>query len=136
MPLPEPSSSYGLSAEAFVAAPARGDEIVYRLIGRQRPRARDFFSDQAKGRVAPPGTPWIDFIGLSVFHSLDGLLEIADRYPVLIAEMALPPGPSCYLAQSFFPGHYTLWADPELLLASVRTRLRKNSPVTPVLTLP
>ncbi len=102
------------------AIPAEG-QSVYRTIGRSEPREWDFQSDHGKGRPRGPQQDYIDYVGLSVFGTEDAARENAVRFPKLIVRVQLEEGCGFMIARTYadVDEHYTVWGDPEELLARV-----------------
>jgi len=101
----------------------------YRIARTNPPTHRDFLSNQARQREPRPGSPdelrqvWD---GLSVHETEAQSRRQAREFPRLgsyIAEMRIPDQPAGPIRwQRTFsrnPGHYTLWGDPDELLAFV-----------------
>jgi hypothetical protein len=94
---------------------------VYRTIGRSEPRDWDFQSDLRKGRPRAPQQDYVDYVGLSVFGTEDAASENAVRFPKWIARVHLEEGCGFMVARTYadVDEHYTVWGDPEELLARV-----------------
>lgn len=99
--------------------PAQGGEAFYRLLRRQRPELRDFYSARELGRPVPSRTRWVVFVGVSMFASPAGALTVARRHPAVIAQVVLPASRGVDYAKTAGEGHYTIWASPEELVAAV-----------------
>lgn len=119
--LPPGSADYGLPASAFIVAPAR-HQAVFRLLGyRPEPQVRDFQSNLAKDRPRGPDEPYVDYLGVSVFSSETSAVENGIRWPKHVAAVLLPDHEGFSIARTYpeIYGHYTVWGDPERLLANV-----------------
>lgn len=126
MPYPPPADGMGFPEASILALVAEGDEVVYRFLGRAHPRQIDFQSDQERNRPFPPKGWWIDHLGVSTWRSAERASRIAQRFPLHLAELRLPAGPSTYLAETYEPGHLTIWADSEALPRAVTTVYRRK----------
>jgi hypothetical protein len=109
---------------AMSAAPTSGElRTCYRIVRSDPPTVEDFRSAAARGRI-PPDANAEDrrlLAGVSVYRTEAQARRKARQYPALgafIAELALPPQ---LVAERTTPspGHHTLWAPPEALLACV-----------------
>jgi len=102
------------------AIPAAG-WYVYRTIGRSEPRDWDFKSDRDKGRPRAPAQDYVDYVGLSVFRTQQAALDNAVRFPKMVARVYLEEGCGFMIARTLadVEDHYTLWGDPDELLARV-----------------
>jgi hypothetical protein len=98
------------------------DWFVYRTIGRSEPRDRDFKSDRDKGRPRAPEQDYVDYVGLSVFGTEDAARENAVRFPKMVARVHLEAGCGFMIARTLadVDEHYTVWGDPEELMARVQ----------------
>lgn len=83
----------------IAARPAQGD-ILYRVVRIDQPSSEDFRShrEQAHRRPAPEGTPWLLVVGVSMFDTRDGALQIARRRPAWIAELRLAASRGIHVA--------------------------------------
>lgn len=117
-PLPDPAC-FGLPPGTVVATPGEG-EILYRLIGRGRPRPTDFRSNHDKGRPPMPRETALLRCGVSMFDSEMAARSRARRTPVLLAAVTLESERGFSLAKTAGPSHYTVWGDPEVLAACAR----------------
>jgi hypothetical protein len=126
---PPLASDLGLPDEAMVVVPAAG-QSVYRVIGRSSPLARDFESNRDRGRPRFPRQDYIDFVGISVFGSLEAALASAARFPKLVAEVHLNAGAGLTIARTLpdIAEHYSVWGAPEDLLDRVVTVARVDAP--------
>jgi hypothetical protein len=106
-----------LPRDALVVMPAQG-EILYRLLGADEIRERDFLSNRDKGRPCPANLPYIAHCGLSMYEHPDQALIHANRYPLSLAAVYLEAGAGTALAKSFGVGHYTVWASPSRMMSS------------------
>ena len=132
MALPTLASQHGFVEAAVLAVPGSGEETVYRFLSRPTPRPVDFRSDARRDRPVPEDTWWIDYLGISVYGALGRALEIARQYPVHVAELRIPSGTRCYIAETYECGHYTVWASEDLLVGSVSAVYRQESESTEV----
>jgi hypothetical protein len=105
----------------IVAQPAQG-EALYRVVRTDQSRAEDFrcHREQPRRRPVPVGTPWLLVVGVSMFDTREGALQIARRRPTWIAELHIPAGQGVHVAATGSRGHRTVWGDPETLAACVR----------------
>jgi len=98
---------------------AQGGETFHRLLRGRQLELRDFYSARELGRRVPSRTPWVVFVGVSMFDSRKGALTVARRRPAIVAQLALPAGRGINYAKTASEGHYTIWAAAEDLLAAV-----------------
>ncbi|MCA1679951.1 MAG: hypothetical protein LC777_13900 [Actinobacteria bacterium] len=117
--LPDPTR-LRLPRGTIVATSGEG-EVLYRLIGRERPRPADFRSNRDKGRAATPREPAILHCGVSMFDSEEAARSRARRKPAFVAAVTLEAGRGFSLAKTAGPSHYTVWGEPEALAACART---------------
>lgn len=106
--------------EAVAVVAWRGAGIVYRLVRQDPPRRRDFVSTYEKG--APPmdtPDPFVLFAGISVTDD-EGAARSRAVPPTYLAEVHLGEGLGIYVAKTFGPHHYTLWGQPDILMAASR----------------
>ena len=89
--MPPSPSDVGLPEDWIVVAPADG-QVVYRLVGAELLKVRDFQSDQEKQRPRWGDDLEVDHLGLSVFATLDQAQSMARRYPKIVAEVELTTG--------------------------------------------
>jgi hypothetical protein len=120
MALPRPAQEYGLPVGGLAAVPGSG-QVLYRILRDRQPSKDDFRSDEAAGRPRGPSEPWIEHTGISTFDDLVVATALLGRFPVFVAELALPEARACSVAKTGQPHHYTVWGDRKILLASVRT---------------
>jgi hypothetical protein len=127
--LPPLAQAYGLPTATFIVVPAR-NHVVYRTLGGSQGRIRDFQSNREKGRPRAEDEDFADHVGVSVFASEELAAENAVRYPKLIAAVILSEGKGLCLARTYadIEGHYTVWGDPDDLLASVANVSRHDAP--------
>jgi hypothetical protein len=125
MALPEPAGAYDLPDDAHVAFAGDG-QVVYRALRRRDAAKDDFRSDQMANRAKGPTEPWIEHAGVSVYDDPDALVALLARFPVYIAELEVPADASCSVAKTGPPRHFTIWGEPKVLLASIRTVYRQN----------
>jgi len=71
---------------------AQGGETFHRLLRGRQLELRDFYSARELGRRVPSRTPWVVFVGVSMFDSRKGALTVARRRPAIVAQLALPAG--------------------------------------------
>ena|GEM_PF-2333761 len=111
----------GLPAGAVLAVPGDG-EVLYRLLGRDRPRAADFRSNRDKGRPPMAHETALLRCGVSMFANEAAARSRARRAPVFVAAVTLEPGRGFSLAKTAGSGHYTVWGEPEALSACAQAR--------------
>jgi hypothetical protein len=121
--LPPLPRDLGLPARYVLAAPATG-QIVYRIVGRSKLANLDpmyFASNRERGRPRGPQQDYMDWLGISVFGTLDAALDNAVKYPKMIAPIRLRAGNGFMIArtEADIDHHYALWGDPEALLGHV-----------------
>ncbi len=116
---PPPSGEHGLPEDAFIVVPAR-HQIVFRLVGRTASRRRDFESNREKGRPQAPDETYADYLGVSVFSDPELAVANAVRWPKHVARILLPQSEGFSIARTYpqILGHYTIWGDPDSLLAN------------------
>ena len=108
----------GLPSSAVIAIPADG-LTVYRLVRTDPPTIRDF---QPPSRELADRFGWPELLraGLSHFLSPDQS-ERVRRSPVSRIAAVDLKSPGIYIARTGrTPGHVTVWARPEALLAAAR----------------
>ena len=113
-----------------VTAYAADGQYVYRGIGRGHPVERDFYSDRGKERPRAPDQDYMDYVGLSVFGSLEAAESNMVRYPKRIARVLLEDGCGFMIARTYadIDQHYTIWGDPRDLLTRVEAVSRFDEP--------
>lgn len=96
-----------MSDAQIVAQPARDEE--------------DFRShrEQPRRHPVPASTPWLLSIGVSLFDTREGALQIARRRPAWVAELRVTAGRGIHIAATGSHGHRTAWGDPDVLAACV-----------------
>ncbi len=99
----------------MVVVPARG-EVLFRLLGSEEIKERDFLNNVAKGRPPLGSEPFVARLGLSMYEHPDQAVLKARRYPVALAAVTLVAGSGLMLAKTYGVGHYTVWGDPDVLL--------------------
>jgi hypothetical protein len=109
--------------------PARDEQgrwILFHIVERDPLTRDDFLSNEAKGRVPRrPLTPEEQELwrGISAYESWALARRKAGRSPWLgayVAELRIPPESSIRLRRTTSSrGHWTLWGDPDELLACV-----------------
>lgn len=104
----------------IVAQPARG-ELLYRVVRAERPRVDDVRSHRERPhkRPVPEDTPWPLVVGVSMFDTREGALQIARRRPAWVAELRLAAHRGIHVAATGAYGHRTVWGDPQVLAACV-----------------
>jgi hypothetical protein len=109
-----------VSDAQIVAQPAQ-NEVLYRVVRAERPRVGEFCShrEQPRRRPAPASTPWLLLVGVSMFETREGALQIARRRPAWVAELRLVAGRGIHVAVTGSYGHRTVWGDPDVLAACV-----------------
>ena len=125
MTFPFSSDQYAVPGDAHVALAGAG-QVVYRRLAGAMSGPKDFRSDRDRGRPHNDDEPWIEHAGLSVFDSAEGAVDVVLRFPVFVAEFALPADAQCSIAKTGPLGHYTVWGDPEILASSVTKVFRQN----------
>jgi hypothetical protein len=132
MTLPTSADRFDVPAGAHVAVPG-GGQVVYRRLAGAEPGIKDFRSDRDRGRPPAPGEPWIEHAGLSVFDAAEAAVSVVSRFPVFIAELAVPSPaeaelatPPCSIAKTGPAGHFTVWGPPEILAACVSRVFRQR----------
>lgn len=106
------------------AGPPTGElRTCYRIVRGDPPTVEDFRSAAMRGRVPPDAAAEERRLlaGVSVYRTEAQARRKARQYPALgafVAELALPPGIAVERTTPS-PGHHTLWASPEALLACV-----------------
>jgi hypothetical protein len=96
----------------------------YRIVGTNPPGEIDFSSNKAKG-LPPRGPELVDpelHDDISVWDSREGAVRTVRRYPKIgafIAELVIPDDATVRFRQTGDPGHYSIWAEPQDLLALV-----------------
>jgi hypothetical protein len=125
--MPPSPLDVGLPGEWVVVAPADG-QTVYRLVGAEPLKIRDFQSDRDKKRPRWDEDLEVDHLGLSVFATLDQAQSMARRYPKIVAEVELTTGGGIAIARTIpdLIGHYTIWGCPEDLLERVSSVVRQD----------
>ncbi len=95
--------------------------IVYRVVRSSPPTARDFASPAALGRRFRDSRQSDLARGVSVFRTQAQALRHARRYDLgtFIAELRLPAGTAVRRTLRRSVGHHTVFAEAEVLLASV-----------------
>lgn len=76
----------------------------------------------AKDRPRGPDETYADYLGISVFSSEPLAIENAVRWPKHVAAVVLPESERFSIARTYpeIEGHYSVWGDPERLLANVQ----------------
>ena len=120
--LPALARDLGLADDAVAAFPA-SNQVVHRLIGRSDPRERDFESNQARENPRFPKQDFLDYVGLSVYGSLETAKESATQWPKLIARLRLRPGNGFMIARTLvdIDDHYSIWGEVDRLLTCVES---------------
>jgi hypothetical protein len=102
-----------------MAAPA-SDQVLHRITVREAPSVHDFLSNRDKHDPQMPGEYWFIYVGLSMFETSTQAEAIRDRFRQgqHVAAVPLYEDHGLMLARTRrTPGHYTVWGDPEVLLA-------------------
>lgn len=109
-----------VSDAQIVTRPA-GNEVLYRLVRAEHPCVDDFRShrEQLRRRPVPASTPWLLLVGVSMFDTREGALQVARRRPAWVAELRLAAGRGIHLAVTGSYGHRTVWGDPDVLASCV-----------------
>jgi hypothetical protein len=118
-PVP-PAKQVGLDADWLVVVPAAG-QLLFRLVGSGTSRPRDFQSDRDKERPQWPEQSYVDYLGVSMFETVELAEENAVRYPKMIASVRLAADKGFTIARTYvdIEGHYSAWGDPERFRASL-----------------
>lgn len=126
---PREPGAFGLPHYAVAAIPAKGGEEFFRLINEDREPPWSF--ESAATRQKPPFPPGAAVLhtGISVFREQDQALAIANRYPKVVAKVALTDGLGFYIARTRkLDGHFTLWGDPFELEKRAEIVYREDEP--------
>jgi hypothetical protein len=96
----------------------------FRVVKSHPPTREDFLSAAALGRRLRGSNPELRrlFDGISVTDSLQQARQTAADFPRLgrfIATLVIPTGAPVRWEQTLREGHYTIWAEPDLLLRLV-----------------
>lgn len=107
-------------AASILAKPANG-EVLHRLVRGDLPCTADFCShrDRPRRRPVAPGTPWLFVVGVSMFDTHAGALQVARLRPACVAQVRLVADIGIHLASTGSRGHRTVWGDPDLLVDCV-----------------
>ena len=97
---------------------------LYRIVSTNPPTAADFLTDEERGRGSPDDPPELRRLrtGRSVFGTEARARRRARVFPRLgqyIAVLEIPDDSPARIARTLGAGHYTIWAEPEYLLACV-----------------
>ncbi len=97
---------------------------------RPEPRVRDFEPNLAKGRPRGPDETYADYLGISTFASEELAVENAINWPKHVAAVVLADQEGFSIARTYpdIEGHYTVWGDPERLLANVERVAMHHQP--------
>ena len=100
--------------------PASG-QSMWRLLGANGPKLRDFESNRDKGRSRGRQQPYVAHLGLSMFDSLDLAVRNARIFPAHVARVQLAAGHGFSIARTFADtkGHHTVWGEPAELWGHV-----------------
>ncbi len=96
--------------------------MFYRIVLTDPPTLVDFMSNRTKGRPRRAIESVEEWGGLSVYDDEERARETARKFPRLGAHLAVldvPPGAPIRWQQTFGPGHYTLWGEPQDVLNCV-----------------
>ena len=118
MDLVPPPTHFALDPKCVVAAPADG-ETVWRITAAREPALDDFLSLAALGD--PNRGPAILTLGVSVYATQQQAEQIRDRFRrgQHVIGIQLPPNAGIHIARTGkTPGHHTIWATPDRLLAA------------------
>jgi hypothetical protein len=86
----------------------------------------------ASSAAAPPDETYADYLGVSMFETVELATENAVRFPKIVVAVRLMHDFGFSLARTFadIDGHYTVWGDPDSLLSAVTgPPLRYDAPV-------
>lgn len=98
--------------------------VLYRIVLTNPPTVADFLSNGAQG-LQPRGVALRQpelWSGLLMFDTLERSRAQARRFPGLgqyIAAIRIPVDAAITARKTLGEGHYTVWGDPETLLAAV-----------------
>jgi hypothetical protein len=93
---------------------------LYRLLSGEKARRRDFTSSHERGKpVVRWCRNWSLHVGLSMADTIDGAKARASRSG-FIAILAPRTGLGTSVAKTLGPGHFTVWGDPDELVACVQ----------------
>lgn len=127
--LPPLAGALGLRDDALLVVPADG-QVVFRLLGRSRPRLRDFQSARDRERPIGPQQDFLDYLGVSVFGREEVALANATQFPKLVARVHLPAGAGFTIARTLadVEEHYSVWGEPDALVNRVVDVHRVDAP--------
>src|SRR5262245_19780566 len=98
--------------------------ILYHIIKDRRPHQEDFHSVERRGVQKPDDPALVPYWqGISFEDTLEGARRKARRFRKLgsyIADVGVAAIAGVKYEQSFAPGHYTVWAEPDECLAQIR----------------
>jgi hypothetical protein len=117
--LPPFAESSGIEGVEAIVVRADGQRL-YRIIRTDVPEVTDFLSNRDRHRVAMRGETWLLHNGISMFSDPAVAEGIRDQYRPTqqVAEVPLARGVGISLAKTRRnPTHYTVWGQPEVLLA-------------------
>ncbi len=98
------------------------ERLFYRIVRTDPPTIADFLSNRARGKARRPVESVREWEGLSLFDTEAQARRMARRFPrlgVYIAALRVPADGPIVVEQTFGPGHYTLWGDPQDFLPRV-----------------
>jgi hypothetical protein len=100
---------------------------LYHAVKDLQPRAEDFLSPRAQGRKLRNPSLQRFFDGVSFWDDPDLVKQQADQFPSMgdyIVAVEIPEG--THVEETMRPGHYTVWAESELLAAWVVQCVHKD----------
>lgn len=108
-------SLLGAPADAVLAVPATGQKL-YRWAGDDL-AVKHFLSYAMKGKRPYPRQWPVLYDAISMFGSLAQARSRSNRKHLVVAEVTLVEGAGFHVAKTLSPGHFSVWGDPEALLA-------------------
>ncbi|MGI8689114.1 MAG: hypothetical protein ACR2M3_11095 [Thermomicrobiales bacterium] len=98
-------------------------QTLFHIIKQAVPTSADFLSGAQRGQTKPRDPDRERYWhGFSAFNTLDGARNQAQRFRKLgefIVEIAVAGVVGVQYEQSFGPGHYTVWAEPDTCVRNV-----------------
>jgi hypothetical protein len=110
----------GSNPQVLVAFRWEGDNVLYRLVRNDPPRARDLTSNAAKG--VPPVKRSASFLlhaGISMYEE-PHLARGRAKPPTFLTEVHLREGLGFFVAKTLSDGHFTVWGEPSALASITR----------------
>jgi hypothetical protein len=105
-------------------------KTLYRLVKTDPPTETDFLSQKAENRRLINKKYADEFEGVSHWDSRAGAESLSGtvKGAQFVAELSIPDGSSIRYRPSFREGHFTIWAEPDILLGLVVRIHTINSP--------